>query len=623
MAERPVVMLGLHPQAAEGQQAVTVVANQQGADPAEIRQSKIADDRIEFTLASPTGGNSMNFRGRFKDGVVVGSLVMIGQSAVIARLVPTDERTFARIPAMEPLPEVVELMKLQTSPVPDEDAALFLEKHPGSLMSRIVWLKQIETAIGGKKPTADIDQKIDGFVNFQKQWDERLALISEFEAVMSTTLTGYEPQWCLTRLDALEPRLKAETSLESLLTQVAGLKEMISRRTTLEALGSTDPAVRAEGIKGAMELKKTKLEFEPQVTSLLADACRESGQIDEAINLYGELVALPMQEKLLQNLWANESVKRVMPSERLAALWKEKHGSSDGLQAWLRKLYDERMLSFAADRTAARPKAEGPEAKDGNQTVLVELFTSARQPTAIAPEVATLGLEKTWPRSMVVVLRHHLHVPAQDPLTSEDCEARFFNFYRGDAVPLVLIDGAVGPPASGILHQSPALYQTLNTVVTERLKTTTTATIDLTVTRPDDDVIQIAARVSGIDLAQPGLKLRLAVAEDDIEWEAFNGIRRHSMVVRHYVGGDQGFAAVNGELKYEGQVKISTLREQLHTRLTDIEKNQGAEFGTIPLAFARLNVVAFVQNDTTKQVLQTVLAPALKAEGGPAAGAGQ
>ena len=103
------------------------------------------------------------------------------------------------------------------------------------------------------------------------------------------------------------------------------------------------------------------------------------------------------------------------------------------------------------------------------------------------------------------------------------------------------------------------------------------------------------------------VRLMLALAESDIKYRAFNGIRHHDMVVRQLIGGDRGISPKDGVLSFQGDVNVEELRDDLHAYLTVFEENQGVEFTSMPLDLANLSVVAFVQDVETRKVLRTVM----------------
>ena len=479
-------------------------------------------------------------------------------------------------------------------------------------------------------------------------------------------MAGYDVDWCLAKADEVEEKLNASQDLKSLVGQLSGLRTQIKYRQTTELLGSKEEADRAKGRELAEEFMK-KSRFEPVLSSLLADDARLYGSKDDAMQRYASLVAMPMQERMLQQFWANEPVQRILPTERLATLWKEKHGSTEGLDEYLAEAYEKGLLSFIDP-----PVASSPDDAD-EHVVLVELFTGSRCAPCVAADVGLEGIERTYSKSQVITLRYHVHVPGHDPMTNDDCEARFHNYYKAPGTPSMFVDGATLNGVAGVMPNAPQTYRGLRNVIDEFRSTSKAEeqadadpekqessadagkaepgdaakkpAADDTATKPDatgaaetgaektvvekvqpkltidlkvsrqQDTIQVSATVKGVTSETPDVRLMLALAESGIKYESFNGIRHHDMVVRQLIGGDRGTGLKDGTLAYQGTVNVEELRDRLHTYLTEFEENQGVQFPSMPLDLANLSVVAFVQEVETRKVLQSTIAPVTGAAG--------
>ena len=244
-----------------------------------------------------------------------------------------------------------------------------------------------------------------------------------------------------------------------------------------------------------------------------------------------------------------------------------------------------------------------------------------------------------------------MHVPGHDPLTNDDCEARFHNYYKAPGTPSMYVDGHTLNGVAGVMPNAPQTYRGLRNVIDELRKAASTEepkdaaaektestadaekaetedsakepdgdgkaakpdeksaeeakpklTIELKVSR-QQDTIQVSATVNGVTPETPGVRLMLALAESGIKYESFNGIRHHDMVVRQLIGGDRGTSPKDGVLTFQGTVKVNELRDRLHSYLTEFEENQGVQFTSMPLDLANLSVVAFVQEVETRKVL--------------------
>ncbi|MDA1164550.1 MAG: hypothetical protein O3B13_15775 [Planctomycetota bacterium] len=579
----------------------TAVVGKQGLEEATITKTTVSDGAVSFEVSSPDGEKIFEYSGVLKMGIVIGTTVFADGSIVTARLLATQERTFARIPAMIPLPEAHVFLQLASSPVPDEDTRAFVEMIPVSPLGRIAYLRLVNVSAGNKASVEELERIINEYTTTMQEWGDTAALYSEFEAFNAVTMAGYDIGWCLAKADELEEKLNGNEVFKGVVEQIAGLRRRVQYRQTTELLQSADEADRAKARELAEGFLK-EAPYEPTISVLLADDARNSKRVDEAIKRYAELAAFPMQERILQQMWANEAIQKVLPTERLAKLWKDKNGGTDGLDEYIETIYRTELLSFAASTIEATPE------DSSKQTVLCELFTGTRCPPCVAADVALEGVEKTYPQSQVITLRYHVHVPGHDPLTNDDCEARFYNYYKANGTPTLLANGKSLDGVAGLMMNAPGVYKGLQTVIGELREKKAEVAIDLKASRQQDS-IQVSASVTGLTPESTNVRLNLALAESDIHFGAFNGIRHHDMVVRHLIGGDRGISPKDGELNFQGTVNVEELRDRLHSYLTKFEQNQGVEFTSMPLELKNLSIVAFVQDTETHTVLQAVVVP--------------
>ena len=610
--------------------SMAVVAARQGLDQATISGIEISDGSIAFHVDGPNGDKVFEYSGKLKDGHVLGCSVSTDGKVSPARLLPTDEKTFARIPMLIPLPEIQLFIQLNSSPVPDEDTRAFVEMIPVSPLGRFAYIRLVNMTAGNKRPAEDLDRVIGEFTAVMKDWGEVATLFAEFEAFNAAAMAGYSPEWCMAKADEMEKKLKGNETLEMTAVQIDGIRRQVEYRQTTELLASKDKADRQKARELAEKFLKDS-PFDPILSILMADDARENNRTDEAIRRYAELVAFPMQERVLQQYWADEPVQKILPTERLAKLWKEKNGGTDGLDEYIEKVYATGILKFADTPIEATPNDADKHA------VLCELFTGARCVPCVSADVALEAIEKTYPQSQVITLRYHVHVPGHDPLTNDDGEARFHNYYNAKGTPSLFVDGMNLGGVAGIMVNAPQTYTGLRRVIDEfrgdvkpdenadekedaksdekaDAKTDEKAdanpeskvSIELRASRQQDS-IQVSATVNGLAPETTNVRLMLALAESGIHYESFNGIRHHDMVVRKLIGGDRGTRPKDGALSYQGAVNVEKLRDDLYSYLTKFEQNQGVEFVSKPLELKDLSVVAFVQNVETHKVLRTVI----------------
>jgi hypothetical protein len=643
---------------------ISVIAGRQGLEQIEFRDLKIKDGTIQFQTENAQGVKGFDYSGKLVSGFVVGSTLFPDGRLAVSRLLPTDEKTFARIPMTIPLPETPLFSQIASSPVPDEDVRAFVEMIPTSPLGRMAYIRLVDMTARNKASTEELERVIGEFTGAMTDWGDRVVTYTEFESFSAVAMAGYDVNWCLAKADEIEEKLTASKDLKSLVGQISVLRAQIKYRQTTELLGSKEDADRAKGRELAEEFVKSS-PFEPVLSALLADDARLYGSKDEAIQRYAALAVLPMQERVLQQLWANEAVQKFLPTERVATLWKEKHGSTEGLDEYLAQAYDKGLLSFVDPPVTSTPE-------DANKhVVLVELFTGSRCAPCVAADVGLEGIEKTYPKSQVITLRYHVHVPGHDPLTNDDSEARYHNYYKVAGTPSMFVDGHVLDGVAGYMPNAPQTYRGLRNVIDEFRGSSSTEetvdpaegkqessaesekaeskedtketatddqepaandtakktnanvadkvepklTIDLKVSR-QQDTIQVSATVNGLTPETPNVRLMLVLAESGIKYEAFNGIRHHDMVVRQLIGGDRGTGLKDGALTYQGTVNVEELRDRLHSYLTEFEENQGVEFTSMPLELSNLSVVAFVQNFESRKVLSSVIVPVTGAAAG-------
>ena len=124
-----------------------------------------------------------------------------------------------------------------------------------------------------------------------------------------------------------------------------------------------------------------------------------------------------------------------------------------------------------------------------------------------------------------------------------------------------------------------------------------------------DGTLNLSADVEGLENPAANLRLRLVLVEDETYFQAGNGIRKHEMIVRYMPGGFRGIAPKQGKLHFSKSVELSDLKQKLSDYLAAFEEGNNFEFPVKPLALDKLHLVAFVQDDSTREVLQSAAIP--------------
>jgi hypothetical protein len=283
----------------------------------------------------------------------------------------------------------------------------------------------------------------------------------------------------------------------------------------------------------------------------------------------------------------------------------------EGFEEMLDTVYSKRVPPFKPERFARR---QSPSA---NGVVLMELFTGAMCPPCVAADVAFDALHKTYTAKEVILLQYHLHIPGPDPMTTADSEARA-KYYEAGGTPSTYFNGKSDAGGGGGMQDARAKYDQYREVISPMLESAAAGSLKLQVLQRGD-TLKIDAAVADLAVADKDppqkLKLRLAVVEETVRYPGSNGIRLHHGVVRGMPGGADGIDIDGADFATTQAVSITELRDSLSSYLADYEEKlksspRGAyAFPAKPLDLEHLKVVAFVQDEETKQVLLAAEAP--------------
>lgn len=282
----------------------------------------------------------------------------------------------------------------------------------------------------------------------------------------------------------------------------------------------------------------------------------------------------------------------------------------------LAKLEETLDAEYRASMPPFKPeRAKTEEKRESKRVVLMELFTGAQCPPCVAADVAFDALHSVFEPTELVTLQYHLHIPGPDPLTNDDAEKRVEYYPDFGGTPTMFFDGRADATGGGGLPAAEGKFRQFSQVIEGAAKAPSRAEIDLKVDR-DGDAIKISAKASlsgpaegdagRVGGSQP--KLRLALVEEEVRYVGGNNLRFHHHVVRSMPGGVAGKTIRNGKGQSEETVKLSELRQSLETYLNDYVK-QGRNFPKAlpPIDLKKLKVVAFVQDDTDKTVLNATM----------------
>jgi len=248
-----------------------------------------------------------------------------------------------------------------------------------------------------------------------------------------------------------------------------------------------------------------------------------------------------------------------------------------------------------------------PSATRSERTVLAEVFTGSGCPPCVAADLAFDAYLERYGRKELTVIMYHLHIPLPDPMTNPSTEARA-KYYAVNGVPSYAIDGEKNS-GGGSREMTRDFYNRTAPTIEKRLTVAPDARLTLDATG-NTAAVKVKATVDEVKRGSK-IKLQVALVEEVLRFSGENGVRFHPMVVRSLAGPDAAGFPVDASKPTAVEVTfdLAKITQELKTHLDEFEaKRKDDKF-----AFAlkkheidpnALSVVAFVQDEDTKQVLQ-------------------
>jgi len=281
----------------------------------------------------------------------------------------------------------------------------------------------------------------------------------------------------------------------------------------------------------------------------------------------------------------------------------------------LESLLDARYMATYHNPIAATPYVASTT--HSGRAVLVELFTGAGCEPCMAPDLAfDAGLQR-YSRGELVLLVHHDNAPFSDPLANEVTEERAKYYSTGGSTPHGLLDGKELKLVEGLPLHAQDAFDSMVKSIDQRLDVPAGAHLEIQAKR-QGSTIQVV--VHGAVLApQTKLFLHIDLVETELSYSGENGLRLQRMVVRataKQTEGESGLPLAGRhkiEAKYTFDLKqIEAANLIYYDRFdADLKKRThgmaGAKYREKKNIIdpAKLAAVAFVQNDMTKEVLQS------------------
>jgi hypothetical protein len=545
---------------------------------------------------------SLDIRGQLSDGRMFGNMMYGRSECDPVRFLPTEATS---LNGLEPrsLPGAPEFDKARKSPEPYVELQKFRKDFGNSPMALLAYVRLLDAAKEQKLDRAAVAEIAQDYFRWAKLWGPRMEAKAHLDYAIILTHRRFLLDMALAEFDTLEKQLKGEAA-ERWKPLVESERTRARTYAAVEALSTGADAEKKQAAEQLLTIEKSD-PYNQEVVFALAQYNEKQGQIDDSLRRYAQLAMVPLSEVILQGMWQQQEATYPLPSETVARLWKEKHGNTDGLENFLDEVYRQ-SLSFPDEKVPPR----GPDG--GNQVALLEFFTGSECPPCVGADVAVSRLEATYAPTELITLVFQQHIPAPSPLANEDSDIRqayYFPDQSQRGTPAAALNGKVmGGLGGPFVSQSTAAYQALRKLIDPLLATKTETRILLKATAAQGS-IELSADVEGLKDTSQTIRLRTALAEDEVNFVGSNGIRHHAMVVRSMPSGPLGTGIKDGRLSFKKAVSLAELKQQLADYLEAIEQKIEKEFPSKPLDLKKLHFVAFIQNDTTHEVLQAAVIP--------------
>ena len=301
---------------------------------------------------------------------------------------------------------------------------------------------------------------------------------------------------------------------------------------------------------------------------------------------------------------------------KFEALYTKVNGSTDTLDAALDSKY---KTAFPSPIHPEAYKATGART---NRMVLAEVFTGAGCPPCVSVDLGFDGALERYARKDVAVLMYHLHIPAPDPLTNQWTDSRG-KAYSITGVPNFAVDGEKDNRGGGGRENTKVSYDRIVAKIDKALEVAPEAELQLTASL-DGNTLRVKATPSKVKDGKDKVQMQIVLVEELISYSGENGVRFHPMVVRSVANLDVppkattpaapptgGFTVDRANpTAAEYTFDLAKISADAKTYLDDYEKNGrhgDIKFSKKPVQMnnAKLSVVAFLQEEPSKKVLQS------------------
>lgn len=220
--------------------------------------------------------------------------------------------------------------------------------------------------------------------------------------------------------------------------------------------------------------------------------------------------------------------------------------------------------------------------------------------------------QERYTRQDFIALNYHVHIPAPDPMVNPATLKRQ-EFYSVRSSPSYFFDGDADGGGGSAENAKSIFDSKVDPAIGKRLAEAPGAKIALRASSTGSTV-KVKASVSKVTSTSDRLRLQIALAEDTVTYSGENGERFHPMVVRSMAldaKSDQGFALEPGkggtfEYTFDVAKAVADARAHLENYETNERKGDYKFRQKKHEVTGGLVVVAFVQDEATRKVLQSV-----------------
>ncbi|MCS6864413.1 MAG: hypothetical protein RMJ56_17345 [Gemmataceae bacterium] len=288
-----------------------------------------------------------------------------------------------------------------------------------------------------------------------------------------------------------------------------------------------------------------------------------------------------------------------------------KAGKADEAKPYLTQIAKLELRDYAEyskNHPPFKPEVFAGRKTKSDRTAVVEVFTEADLEGAPGVLLAFDGLLKTYKPADVILLQYHVPFEQGDPLMSPDAFDRV-KYYADSirSIPAVFVNGKFVAVRGSDAVGAEKAYKLIRAEIDEGLDKVAPLKLSLSVAKAEKGGFEAKATVADLDKPGEKVMLRWVVAEERVRYAVGNGLRYHHMVVRAMPGGAKGVPLTKKNHEQTVTIDLLAVRESITKFLDAFAKEEGPfPRGDRPLNLRNLKLVAFVQDDTTREILQAV-----------------